>query len=218
MKFYTLFFFSFLFLLVSCGNPEELGAGPEKDSLFDPVEGIELVKLDDLEFFTSLGAPRSGLKKALLYLQENNNEIDNQDYLTLVDFSKHSGEKRMFILDLVNREMEVLHVAHGKNTDPSHTGMAKYFSNVNNSLKSSLGVYLTAERYYGKNGLSMRLDGKEPSNSNARRRAIVVHGAKYVSPSNSKQGRSYGCPAVQRNKISSLIERTENGSILYAFK
>ncbi len=215
MKFYSVFFFTCFLFLVSCTNPDET---TEEITLFDPVDGVELIKTDVHDFFVSLGVPSKGLKKALLYLQENNSEVDNQDYLTLVDFSKHSGERRMFILDLVNREMESLHVAHGKNTDPKHTGMAKYFSNVNNSLKSSLGVYLTAERYYGKNGLSMRLDGKEATNSNARRRAIVVHGAKYVSPKNSKQGRSYGCPAVQSNKISSLIERTENGSILYAFK
>lgn len=204
-------------LFFSCTDQDEALYHAEP-KLFDPVTGVELLQTDLYEHFVDLGAPAAGLKVALLYLQENSSEIDNQDYLTLVDFSKHSGERRMFILDLVNLEMEVLHVAHGKNTDPGHTGMAKYFSNKNNSLKSSLGVYLTAERYYGKNGLSMRLDGKQSTNSNARRRAIVVHGAKYVSPSNSKQGRSYGCPAVARNKISSLVERTENGSILYAFK
>ena len=216
MRLYSFFVFSLFLLLASCGNPEDPSAS-EEIKFFDPGQGVELIQTDLYEHFSQQGVPKEGLRQALLYLQENSEEVDNQDYLTLVDFSKHSGEKRMFILDLVNREMEVLHVAHGKNTDPGHTGMAKYFSNVNNSLKSSLGVYLTAERYYGKNGLSMRLDGKEPTNSNARRRAIVVHGAKYVSPTNSKQGRSYGCPAVSRNKISSVIERTENGSILYAF-
>jgi hypothetical protein len=215
MKLNAIIVLALLFLSVSCGKTDAPGSTEGK--FFDPGEGVALIKSDLYEHFVRLGVPAVGLKQALVYLQENNAEIDNQDYITLVDFSKHSGERRMFILDLVNREMEALHVSHGKNTDPRHTGMAKYFSNVNNSLKSSLGVYLTAERYYGKNGLSMRLDGKQSTNSNARRRAIVVHGAKYVGPNNSKQGRSYGCPAVARNKISSLIERTENGSILYAF-
>jgi len=215
----TLIFLLVAFISFGCGSEPEYGTpDPTVPKLFNGVEGVELINLDLFETFVSRGVPAEPLKKALLYLQENDQYVKNKDYMTLVDFSKHSSKARFYILDLVNQTHEELHVAHGKGTDPGHTGYAKYFSNVHNSKKSSLGIYLTAERYWGSNGLSMRLDGKEASNSNARSRYIVVHGAKYVSPGRSIQGRSWGCPAVAMNKINSVVEQTENGSILYAFK
>ena len=51
------------------------------------------------------------------------------------------------------------------------------------SRQSSLGLFRTADTYVGQNGYSLRLDGLEPGfNSQARARAIVMHGAKYVDP------------------------------------
>ncbi len=215
----ALIFLMVAFLSFGCGSEPEYGtADPTVPKLFNDIEGVELIDLDLYETFVEQGVPAEGLKKAMLYLQENDAHVKNKDYMTLVDFSQHSSKARLFLLDLVNQTHEVLHVAHGKGTDPGHTGFAKYFSNVHNSKKSSLGIYLTAERYWGGNGLSMRLDGKEKSNSNARSRYIVVHGADYVAPGRSVQGRSWGCPAVAMNEINSLVERTENGSILFAFK
>jgi hypothetical protein len=102
-------------------------------------------------------------------------------------------------------------VAHGRNTGDE---FANEFSNVTDSNKSSVGFYATGELYNGKHGLSMRLDGLQKGlNDNARQRAVVVHGADYVSESfikqNKRLGRSQGCPALpveMNNKIISIIK------------
>ena len=122
----------------------------------------------------------------------------------------------MYIIYLPTGDVESLHAAHGKNSDRNNDGWTDSFSNVNGSKQSSLGFMLTAERYWGNNGLSMRLDGLEARNSRVRQRAIVVHGANYVSPGRSKMGRSWGCPAVAMNRIRSVVNRIEGGSLYYA--
>ncbi|HEX6915867.1 MAG TPA: murein L,D-transpeptidase catalytic domain family protein, partial [Chitinophagaceae bacterium] len=122
-------------------------------------------------------------------------KISNQK-LSIVDFSQPSTKKRLYVIDVKERRLlfNTL-VAHGRNSGEL---MAKRFSNTNESLQSSLGFYLTAEKYMGKHGLSLRMDGLEKTNSNARQRAIVVHGANYVSEQFAKSrgfiGRSWGCP------------------------
>ena len=90
------------------------------------------------------------------------------------------------------------YVSHGVNTGNLN---ATKFSNRVNSKKSSLGFFLTNETYFGSNGYSLRLDGLEPGiNNNARKRTIVIHGAKYANPDFIKKtgrlGRSWGCPAL----------------------
>lgn len=90
-----------------------------------------------------------------------------------------------------------------------------------NSRQSSLGVYRTAETYQGKHGYSLRLDGLSPGkNSNARKRAIVVHGADYASPRHllkfDKLGRSWGCPALPREQSRAIIDTIKGGSVIYA--
>src|SRR5690606_36020275 len=100
--------------------------------------------------------------------------------------------------DMTNQEVLLnTYVAHGRNTGLK---MATDFSNTESSFQSSLGFYVTAETYYGKNGLSLFLDGQEKGfNSNARQRYVVVHGADYANPDfierTGRLGRSLGCPA-----------------------
>ena len=80
------------------------------------------------------------------------------------------------------------------------------------SKMTSLGTYVTAETYYGKHGLSLRLDGLDKENSRARERAIVIHGADYVTPDRTKMGRSWGCPALERKvaEAEALRRKIEN--------
>src|SRR5690606_20192866 len=106
----------------------------------------------------------------------------SKDILTLIDFSLSSNTKRLWIIDLsTNTVLYNSLVAHGRNTGNE---FAKSFSNQAESYKSSLGFYATGEVYHGKHGLSLKLDGLEPGvNSNARNRAVVMHGADYVSES-----------------------------------
>ncbi len=138
--------------------------------------------------------------------------------LTVIDFTKSSREKRLWIIDLKSKK--VLYntlVAHGRNTGEAK---AVYFSNKPNSNMSSMGFYLTNRTYFGKHGLSLKLDGMDKKyNSNAMERAIVVHGADYVSEDFIKQygrlGRSLGCPAVPRAVSKQVIELIKDNTLLY---
>lgn len=142
----------------------------------------------------------------------------NQDILTIIDYTKPSTAKRIFIIDLAEKKLiyKTL-VAHGKNTG---LNLALNFSNVSSSLKSSPGFYKTAETYFGKHGYSLRLDGLEAGiNDNARSRAIVIHGASYVSKSfikaHKRLGRSWGCPALPVELSKEMIDTIKGGSCLY---
>jgi hypothetical protein len=140
--------------------------------------------------------------------------------LTIVDFSLASTEKRMWVLDMVENSV-LFHtlVAHGQGTG---LNMAKNFSNVANSHKSSLGFFLTAETYTGKHGLSMRMDGLEEGiNDNARNRYIVVHGADYATQGFvnkiGRLGRSWGCPAVPTKYSKEIIGTIKEKSCFFIY-
>ena len=140
------------------------------------------------------------------------------DILTIIDYSKPSSEERFFVINLKNKRLEYKTlVAHGQN---SGTQYAHSFSNRVNSLQSSLGFFVTAETYMGKHGYSMRLDGIEYGiNHKARERAIVMHGAEYVSQHfinvHNRIGRSWGCPALPTYLNREIINTIKGGSCIY---
>jgi len=140
--------------------------------------------------------------------------------LTIIDFSLSSKAKRLWVLDMTtNKVLFNTVVAHGRNTGGE---FATKFSNTNNSNQSSLGFYVTDNTYYGKNGLSLFLDGQEKGfNSNARKRYVVFHGAKYSNPDfakrNGRLGRSLGCPAVPTAFNAAIIKRIKNKSCLFIY-
>jgi hypothetical protein len=143
-----------------------------------------------------------------------------KDILTLVDFSLSSNVKRLWVIDLAtNIVLFQSLVAHGRNTGEE---FANNFSNSAESFKSSLGFYATGEVYSGKHGLSLKLDGLEKGlNDNARKRAVVIHGAEYVSDSfikgNKRLGRSQGCPAVPVELAAEIISIIKDKSCLYIY-
>ncbi|MTI29816.1 murein L,D-transpeptidase catalytic domain family protein, partial [Xanthovirga aplysinae] len=176
-----------------------------------------------------------------LFKQINDNELNYQSFkwaykgwkslkekdidfkgniLTIIDFSKPSDQKRFFVIDL--RKAKIVYkslVAHGRN---SGLKMATEFSNIPQSLQSSLGLFLTAETYFGKHGLSLRLDGLEEGiNDNARRRLIVIHSADYAESSFVQRfgrlGRSFGCPALPKKDYKKVIDRIKDKSALYIY-
>ena len=156
------------------------------------------------------------LKKAVLYFDANQSKFANKKYLSVIDFSKSSKYKRFFIVDLNTGKVWAIRTSHGKGSDANHDGIAEKFSNVSGSNASSLGMYKTAETYNGKYGRSLRLDGLSSTNSNARARAVVIHGANYVSESSVIQGRSWGCPAIAMAHKDKLIDMIKGGSLIYA--
>ena len=149
-------------------------------------------------------------------------KIDNRkrEVLTLIDFSRPSTAKRLFVFDM--RERKVLFssvVSHGKNSGDNY---ATSFSNEYGSYKSSLGFYLTESTYQGKNGYSLILNGLEKGiNDRARERAIVMHGAAYADPSvasrGGRLGRSFGCPAVPQKLSRPIIDAIKGGSVMYIY-
>ena len=146
--------------------------------------------------------------------------VDDPSTLTVIDYSKPSTAKRLWVFDLHARKLlyEEL-VAHGQGTGDNY---AQRFSNENDSHQTSLGLFVTRDTYVGTNGYSLRLDGlDEGVNDRARARAIVMHGAPYVSDAfiktNGRLGRSWGCPALREGIARELINRVKGGSLLFAY-
>lgn len=145
--------------------------------------------------------------------------ITTNPLLTIVDYSKSSTDKRLWVIDTrTNKVLFNTWVAHGKN---SGDAASTEFSNKPESLKSSIGVFVTEETYTGKHGDSLRVQGLEPGfNNNAYRRSIVFHGAKYVSAkiaSTGKLGHSWGCFAVSQKVINSLVKTIKNKVLVVAY-
>jgi L,D-transpeptidase catalytic domain len=158
-------------------------------------------------------------KKGLSKLLEEG-KLLNDSIISIIDFSKPSNQKRLFILDLKNYKVlfNTL-VAHGRNTGRE---LATSFSNQNESYKSSPGFYITRETYEGKNGYSLKLAGIERGiNDNAFERGIVIHGADYVSNDLAKAqgyiGRSQGCPALPLQTNRPIINTIKNGTCLFIY-
>lgn len=112
--------------------------------------------------------------------------------------------------------------AHGRGSDPEHTGMLKRFSNAPGSYATSRGAYETGDLYDGKYGRAMRLAGLDADNSNAEARAIVIHAAWYVSDDmiakHGKLGRSEGCFALSGQGLAEVLARLGPGRLLHAGK
>ena len=147
-------------------------------------------------------------------------KITNDRIISIVDFSEPSYKKRLFVIDLGKHKVVFnTYVAHGINSGKEY---AKQFSNRPESNKSSLGFYETMDTYNGKNGYSLHLLGLEKGiNDNADSRAIVMHGADYVSEdaiqSQGYIGRSWGCPTVSERLHKPIINKIKNGTCLFIY-
>lgn len=161
--------------------------------------------------------PRYLLGSALVYFEKYKYRFSNQRYISMVDFRSYSGKKRFWVVNMSTGAVWSSYMAHGSGSDWDHNGYAERFSNVSGSKASSVGIYKTAETYEGKYGYSLRLDGLSSTNSNARARAVVVHGAYYVYDQAVKQGRSWGCLAVPMALRTTLINMIKGGSMIYSY-
>lgn len=178
-------------------------------------------KLYDTLHLQQAGLDKNAVEYALKGYQKllDSGLVNNPQYLTIVDMSQSSRNRRFYILDMKNDKLAWnTFVAHGKN---SGIDMAKKFSNDFNSNESSLGFYLTESTYLGKHGLSLRLNGLETGfNNNAEARGVVVHGAPYVNAArvnSDYMGRSQGCPALPENEYASVINIIKGGSVMFIY-
>jgi len=194
-----------------------LTSSAPKLSLFDNYVS-ELYQRANL---SSSNLDQSVLKKALLgyhNFKKSNLLAANRAILTIVDFNKSSRENRLWIIDLDKKKLlfNTL-VAHGQG---SGDDLAQNFSNIENSHQSSLGFYITNNIYQGKHGKSLVLNGMDRGfNTNAKTRAVVVHGAEYVSQDfikvHGRLGRSHGCPALPPELTSQIIETIKDRTCLF---
>lgn len=140
--------------------------------------------------------------------------------LTIIDYSLPSTAHRLWVIDVPARRVVFNElVAHGRASGDNY---AAAFSNEPGSRQSSLGLFRTEDTYAGEHGMSLRLDGLEPGiNDRAMERAIVMHGAPYVSPTviaaRGELGRSWGCPALERGVERRVIERIKGGTAVFAY-
>ncbi|MBO9638666.1 MAG: murein L,D-transpeptidase catalytic domain family protein [Siphonobacter aquaeclarae] len=172
--------------------------------------------------YDSFGLSGSGLsKEAFFYAWQGFGKISlKHSVVAIADFSQSSTRKRFYVLDMVRHKLLFqTYVAHGIN---SGSEFATRFSNRESSNQSSLGFYRTLGTYQGKHGLSLKLEGLEKGiNDLAYQRAIVLHGADYVSESFIRQtgrlGRSFGCPAVSMAEHKKLIGLLKGGAGLFLY-
>ncbi len=162
------------------------------------------------------------LARARASFERHRSQLRYTDVVGIADFSRPSNEHRFFLLDTASGRVSNHLVAHGRGSDPVHSGLLQRFSNQIGSEASSQGGYRTGEYYHGKYGRSLRLAGLDWSNSNAETRAIVVHSAWYAEPeqlaAHGKLGRSEGCFALPYNSLQQVLARLGPGRFLYADK
>lgn len=199
-------------ILIDTKSEKTANAANSSEALYKSITFEEGHELNGEVFFKALTGFEN-LKKAGLLNQDAH-------LLTVCDFSMSSNTKRLWVIDTA--EKKVLFnslVAHGKNTGEE---FATNFSNTNSSLQSSLGFYITDATYNGDNGYSLRLLGMDKGfNDAAYKRAIVMHGADYVSEdfaaAHKRIGRSWGCPAVPRDLTQPIINTIKGRNLLFIY-
>jgi|GEM_PF-2330049 len=156
-------------------------------------------------------------RKALAFYAQNQHKFSNHRYIGVIDFTKNSSQERFCMINLKNGSTDCMKTSHGIGSDGGG-GRATRFSNRPNSHASSIGYYKTLATYSGKHGTSLRMDGLSATNSNALKRAIVIHGARYVKEgTRSVSGRSHGCPALDNAIAQNIISKLKGGALIYAW-
>jgi hypothetical protein len=151
-------------------------------------------------------------KEAFQYCKSNKL---NQDKFILIDLGVHSGLKRFFVYDFKqNKVLNSYMVSHG--CGDNEWGKTSSIENapVSNEFDShcsSIGKYVISDRGISQWGIKVNylLHGKEKTNSNAVKRAIVLHSWEAVSndevyPNGTPEG--WGCPAISNESMKEIDE------------
>jgi hypothetical protein len=215
-----------LTLLVSLLCSAFVNSADAADFSLEHLSVYDLSASLDARLYETIKLDEYGLNRdALVYAVQGyekllaEGKVSNARYLTVIDFSQPSFNKRFYLLDVENMQLVVnTFVMHGKNTGVE---MAENFSNRINSNQSSLGFYVTKNPYYGSRGYSLRLEGLEPEfNSNAAARGVVLHGSDYINEEralNRKIERSQGCPAIPHAWNPDVINYVKEGSVMFIY-
>jgi hypothetical protein len=183
--------------------------------------GALLVGRAGAETLLRPAGPAGLIARANAALDAHAAAIPNRDLVGIADFGRHNSVPRFHLIDMHNGRLESFLVAHGRGSDPAHTGWLQRFSNQPGSEASSEGAYLTKDVYFGAHGRSRRLAGLDPNNDQAEPRGIVVHGAWYVDRALAAKGaigRSEGCFALEQDQVGVIIDRLGAGRMILAMK
>lgn len=192
------------------------------------IAGFDSGKVDNDDVYIAVNLAETGLSRDIFNLAltglkklDANGKLQNPNILTIADYSQSSNKKRLYVIDLKNNKLLFnTYVAHGRNTGDEY---AKYFSNKEGSLKSSLGFYITEQPIFGTHtGFSLMINGVEKGfNDNAVKRAIIIHAADYATENFIKKygrlGRSLGCPALPPELNKPIIETIKGGTCLFIY-
>ena len=146
----------------------------------------------------------------------------NQDLAIFIDFKIPSNKFRFFIYDLKNSKiLEKAIVSHGSGS-VIRNEIGLRFSNEEGSYQSSLGKYEISSKYFGNFGWSYRLKGLDKTNSNALKRAIVMHSYSCVKDEESTQPAclSLGCPMVSTDffkMVEKYVDTSKKVILMYAY-
>jgi len=188
-------------------------------SLAGLASASTLVRAASADRSTGLVSPAL-LRRALDALDKHRDSITHRDFIAIADFSLPSRSPRFYLANVADGSVSSHLVAHGRGSDPLHTGWLQRFSNAPGSNASSEGAYKTGAPYVGAHGHSIRLEGLDPSNDNALSRGIVVHSAWYVSDEMMGHfgmlGRSEGCFAVAGSTLPEIMTKLGAGRLLFA--
>ena len=189
---------------------------------------FDATKAISADIYTAVKLAETGLGRNIFELAikglkrlDSDGKLLNPSIVTIADYSQSSNNKRLYVIDLKNMKLLFnTYVAHGRKTGEE---FAKTFSNVEGSLKSSLGFYVTEHPIMGSHtGFSLLINGVEKGiNDNAVKRAIIIHAAGYATESFIKKygrlGRSLGCPALPPELNKPIIETIKGGTCLFIY-
>lgn len=197
-------------LEADCGqnfsNPKRPAVKHAKSSVVKKTSSVRAARDND------------AISSVLAHLRTYRKAVRNKRYVTIIDYSKPSNVKRMYLIDIKTGRVEKYLVSHGKRSGWAY---ATTFSNRPESFQSCRGFFVTGRKYCGKHGIALQLHGLDKGvNDNALRRGIVIHGANYVSSrsvmlNGGRLGRSLGCPAIPADVAEPVIDRIKGGSLVY---
>jgi hypothetical protein len=205
-------------LIAICASPAQISATATATAASVPASAFDATSWTDAA--GSIGSGVFSLALTAAGCAVRTGAAANPSTLSVIDYTKPSSAERLWVFDVATHAL-LFHelVAHGSG---SGANIATKFSNDTDSHQSSLGLFLTADSFVGKSGYALRLKGLEAGiNDRAWDRAIVMHGASYVSELLAKTwgqiGRSWGCPAVRADVARTLIDRVKGGGLIFAY-
>lgn len=173
--------------------------------------------------------PLQALRRLFFFLRHPPAGVNvaNQNYFTIVDYSRPSSERRVFVINTQSLETEVVAAGHGvgRGARRNSRDMARLFSNQTDSNLPSKGFMMIGgphQRFEAREGgrrIALSLRGLQRGvNDRVESRGILFHDADYVSNLSADAGRpqggSAGCVIVNPGTMRSLRNRVQRSLML----